>query len=91
MRREIDELKREAQRISAEIQELNPAADGGAHQGSAHRPLSDDLKRRLLSLRSDMFEAGIYVPLLVRFDSATVSQADSRAIAEQLATWGGGS
>lgn len=91
MGRGIDELKREAQRISAEIHELNPAADGGAHQGSAHRPLSDELKRRVLALRSDMFEAGIYVPILVRFDSATVTQADSVAIAGQLATWGAAS
>jgi len=58
------------------------AASGG---GSRQRGLPEDLRMRFIAVRKAMYERGIYVPLLARFDTATVAQASTREIAEELA------
>lgn len=92
MKRSEEQMRREAQRISAEIlEQIGSLPEGaGAQQGSAHRKLPEDLRKRFILLRSEMMERGIYDPVLVRFDSATAPQAETRRIAEQLAQWGNG-
>jgi hypothetical protein len=89
MKKSLSELGREAERLAAEINEAGEgaAADGGAHQGSAHRKLPESLRQRFLELRTELFRRGVYDPVLVRFDSATSTQADTPRIAEQLAAF----
>jgi hypothetical protein len=53
--------------------------------GSRHRNLPEDLRRRFIEVRAALFARGIYDPLLVRFDTASVTQAPTSEIAEQLA------
>ena len=60
-----------------------PIANTGG--GSRHRGLSEDLRERFLAVRTVLFQRGIYDPVLVRFDTATVAQASTREIAEELA------
>ena len=50
----------------------------------AGESLSPELRARLIELRSEMFQRGIYDPVLVRFDSATAPRASVAEIAEQL-------
>jgi len=54
--------------------------------GSRHRGLPEELRQRFIDVRAALFARGIYDPVLVRFDSATVAQAPTSEIAEQLAT-----
>jgi len=46
--------------------------------------LSLELRKRFIALRSELFQRGIYDPVLARFDSVTVSRASVQAIADQL-------
>ena len=48
------------------------------------RNIDDILRARFIALRTTLFDRGIYDPVLGRFDSATVQQAETVAIAEQL-------
>ncbi len=48
--------------------------------------LPADLRQRFIDVRAALFQRGIYDPVLVRFDSATVTKASTQEIAEQLAT-----
>jgi len=43
------------------------------------------LKNRFLEIRAALFARGLYDPILVRFDTATVPQAPMAEIASQLA------
>ena len=88
--RSIEDLKRSAQRVSAELME---AAGGGSlpegagqQQGSAHRKLPETVRKNFIDLRGALFARGIYDPVLVRFDTATAPQAETQKVAEQLAT-----
>jgi hypothetical protein len=45
-----------------------------------------ELRKRFIEVRANLFARGIYDPVLVRFDSATVPQAPIGEIADQLAT-----
>lgn len=76
-----------ADRASGLSEQLSSAPDdgGGAHQGSAHRKLNEELRREVLTVRGRLFELGIYEPVLVRFDTATVTQASNAEIAGRLA------
>ena len=51
---------------------------------SAGSPLSGSLRERFISVRSNLFQRGIYDPVLVRFDSATAPKAGVEEVAEQL-------
>jgi hypothetical protein len=52
---------------------------------SAPAELSADLRGKFIAVRSALFQRGIYDPVLVRFDSATVPHATREEIAAQLA------
>lgn len=47
--------------------------------------LSPELRQRFIDVRAELFQRGIFDPVLVRFDSATVTRASTQEIAEQLA------
>ena len=53
---------------------------------TAPATLPADLRKRFIDVRAHLFARGIYDPVLVRFDSATVPHASAGEIAEQLAT-----
>ena len=41
-------------------------------------------RQRFIALRGELFQRGVYDPVLVRFDSATAPRATNAEIAEQL-------
>jgi len=45
----------------------------------------EELRRRFIAVRTELFQRGIFDPVLVRFDSATVPRASTQQIADQLA------
>ena len=57
---------------------------------AAPETLPEDLRKRFIDVRAHLFARGIYDPVLVRFDSATVPHAPIGEIAEQLAMVGAG-
>jgi hypothetical protein len=46
--------------------------------------LSDDVRQRFIALRAELFQRGVYDPVLVRFDSATAPRATNEEIAAEL-------
>jgi len=46
--------------------------------------MTPELRKRFVDLRAELFQRGVYDPVLVRFDSATVSQASLPEIAKEL-------
>lgn len=82
-------LKESATAVAGELKAAAGAAGdeklAGTGGGSAHRPIPPDLRNRFLEVRAVLFERGLYDPILVRFDSATVPQAPTAEIADQLA------
>lgn len=87
MKKKAEEIARSAQRIAAEMREAlagGAVEGGGAQQGSAHRKLPEAVRKNFIDFRASLFDLGIYDPVLVRFDTATASQADTSAIADRL-------
>lgn len=85
----LDELKQLAGLVGAELKAASdPAAAPipGTGGGSRHRHLPEELRSSFIEIRAALFQRGIYDPVLVRFDSATVAQASTHEIAEQLET-----
>ncbi len=84
----IEELKAMAGDVARAM--LEASANGsdepiaGTGGGSRHRGLPEELCKRFITVRSELYQRGIYDPVLVRFDTATVTQASTRQIAEQL-------
>jgi hypothetical protein len=73
----LEELKEQALAV-AEALKAAPAT------------LPEELRNRFIDVRAQLFARGIYDPVLVRFDSATVPKAQVGEIAEQLAMVGAG-
>ena len=67
----IEEIKAKAAAIAEEMR-------------GAKSPVPPDLRKRFIDVRTALFERGIYDPVLVRFDSATVPQASPGEIADEL-------
>jgi hypothetical protein len=84
----LEELKAMAADVARAMLEASAGVtDGpvtGTGGGSRHRGLPEELRKRFIAVRSELFQRGIYDPVLVRFDTATVTQASTRQIAEQL-------
>ena len=57
----------------------------GTGGGSMHRKLPDELREGFIDVRAALFQRGIYDPVLVRFDTASVTQASTQEVAKQLA------
>ncbi|HYS54063.1 MAG TPA: hypothetical protein VER58_09915 [Thermoanaerobaculia bacterium] len=71
----VEDLKAAATNIARELRESGSASNGD---------LPAPLRARFLAIRAELFQRGIFDPILVRFDTATVPQASPREIAEQL-------
>jgi len=48
--------------------------------------LSPELRQKFIAARAELYQRGIYDPVLVRFDSYTAPKASVAEVAEQLAT-----
>ena len=82
-----EQLSQAAAGVAAELKTAAASAQqtqAGAAAGSLHRGLPEKLRLRFIEVRSALFQRGLYDPLLVRFDSATVAQASTAEIADQL-------
>lgn len=85
----LEQLKEMAARVAGEMRAAAGAdnapiaATGG---GSRHRGLPEELRELFIEVRAALFQRGILDPVLVRFDTATVSQASTQEVADQLAT-----
>ena len=71
----IEDLKAAAANVALELRER------GAASNSA---LPKELRARFVAIRAELFQRGIFDPVLVRFDSATVPQASPQEIADEL-------
>ncbi len=83
-----DAIKSLAAAVSADLRKAaagaqDPATPTGG--GSRQRGLPEDLRRRFIEVRTALFQRGVFDPVLVRFDTATVPQATTLAIADALA------
>ena len=58
-----------------------PAPTGG---GSRQRGLPEELRQRFIEVRTAFIQRGIFDPLLWRFDTSTVPQTTTLAIADAL-------
>lgn len=85
----LDELKQLAASVAGELNSAAARAPAealaGPGGGSRHRALPEPLRGRFIDIRAALFQRGIYDPVLVRFDTATVKQASIEEVAEQLA------
>jgi hypothetical protein len=87
----IDDLKTAGAAVAAD---LKKAAGSGKEEtklsgtggGSRHRGLPEDLRQRFIDVRAELFRRGACDPVLIRFDTATVDQAPTAAVADQLTT-----
>ena len=83
----IEEIRSAAASVAEQMKAVataseTPAATGG---GSLHRGLPADVRARFIAVRGALFERGVYDPVLVRFDTATVPQAATAEVADRLA------
>jgi len=60
------------------------AADVAAALRESDTP-TKQLRDQFIAVRSELFRRGIFDPVLVRFDTITVSRASNQDIADQLA------
>ncbi len=71
----IEDMQAAAEHVAREIRE------SGAR---TNKDLPKELRARFVAIRAELFQRGIFDPVLVRFDSATVPQASPQEIAGQL-------
>ena len=64
------------------LKEMALAVCEDMKSAAAHVP--PEVRERFINVRAALFQRGIYDPVLVRFDSATVAQASTQEIAAQL-------
>ncbi len=77
--------------MAMSLEEIKTEAADVARQlkGAGAGPLPRELRSRFITVRAALFQRGIFDPVLVRFDSATVPQASPAEVAEQLAVVAG--
>ena len=81
-----EQIRALATEVAAELRAANPANEklSGTGGGSRHRGLPEAVRAKFIAVRTEMFRRGLYDPVLVRFDTATVSQAPAAEVAERL-------
>ena len=65
------------------IEELRTLAATVADE--MQRGMSDDTRQAFIDVRAELFQRGVFDPVLIRFDSATAPKASVAEVAEQLA------
>jgi hypothetical protein len=66
------------------IDEIKSAASDVAAAMKGADPIPPAVRERFITVRAALFQRGVYDPLLVRFDSYTVTKASAAEIAERL-------
>ena len=66
-------------------EELRTAAADVARALRENETMSTELRNRFIAVRSELFERGIFDPVLARFDTITVPRASTQEVASQLA------
>src|SRR5687767_14604748 len=81
-----DQIRSLATEVAAELKTVNESSEklSGSGGGSRHRGLPEPLRTRFIAVRTELFRRGLYDPVLVRFDTATVAQAPVADVAERL-------
>lgn len=81
-----EEIKAAAAELAGALQAAGGTAEpiGGTGGGSLHRGLPEELRARFVALRTALFQRGVFDPVLVRFDTASVAQAPNSEIAAEL-------
>lgn len=83
-----EQVKELTGRVAAEMKAASASLTAesltGTGGGSRHRGLPEDLRNRFIAVRTALFDRGIFDPVLVRFDTATVSQASTAELGEHL-------
>ncbi len=82
-----DEIKAMAAAVAADLRKASnaPASWTPAGGGSRPRGLPEELRQRVIEVRTALYQRGMYDPILARFDSATVPEATTLVIADELA------
>jgi hypothetical protein len=68
--------------VAADVKDEQLTGTGG---GSRHRDIPGPLRQQFIAVRSELYQRGVFDPILARFDSGTVTQASLRELAEELA------
>ena len=80
-----EELKERAAHVAAALQSAGATNDKNlAGGGSRQRGLPEELRAGFVAVRAELFQRGIFDPVLVRFDSATASPASAAELADRL-------
>jgi hypothetical protein len=66
------------------IEDLKAAAANVAREMRESATVSTELRARFVAIRAELFQRGIFDPVLARFDTATTSQASTREVADEL-------
>lgn len=66
------------------VEELRIAAAEVARALRESDSPANDLRKRFIAMRSELFQRGVFDPLLARFDTITVSRASTQQIADEL-------
>jgi hypothetical protein len=72
-----EQLKQTAIQVAQEL-------EAAAATAPAPRDVPKDLRKRFIDVRAVLFQRGVFDPVLVRFDTATVPQASTQEIAAEL-------
>lgn len=82
-----DEIRTMAAALAADLRKAADTPKTGAPGGGGSRPrgLPEELRQRVIEVRTALYQRGLFDPLLARFDSATVPDATTLAIADELA------
>ena len=68
--------------VAADVKDEQLTGTGG---GSRHRSIPDPVRQQFIAVRSELYQRGVFDPILARFDGATVTQASLRELAGELA------
>jgi hypothetical protein len=81
-----DQIRSLATAVASELKMANESPEKltGSGGGSRHRGLPEALRNKFIAVRTELFRRGLYDPVLVRFDTATVAQAPIAEVAERL-------
>ena len=67
------------------IEEFRAVAARLAEEMRGASTLSADLRRRFVAVRAELFQRGVFDPILARFDTVTVTRASTQEVANELA------
>jgi hypothetical protein len=67
------------------IEEFRAVVARLADELRAASTLSDDLRQRFIAVRAELFQRGVFDPILARFDTVTVTRASTQEVAKELA------